>query len=231
MPLRRLTHFTPARNLPHIFRDRRLRGSAEMSQDVRSCFAQTDLARLDGHPDKVCCSFEYPNAFYLNRAKQKGDAVNYPDWVCLLIDKEAASATGTLFCPRNAAAGLGGQLMTGIAGLRACYADEVRGRELYVRGAKHDPKSPTDVQAEVLLPSPIELSVVHAIVFPTHDAAAQEHARAEVLGYALPGIPWRVSAELFRTADVTAAVKQSRYFNETAWTPGGAANADGRSTV
>jgi len=34
----------------------------------------TDLDRLDGHRDKVCCTIEYPNAYYWNKAKDKREA-------------------------------------------------------------------------------------------------------------------------------------------------------------
>lgn len=58
LPLARLTHFTPALNLPSIFADRQLRSVKDLSGDVRACYRATDLQRLDGYPDKVCCSLQ-----------------------------------------------------------------------------------------------------------------------------------------------------------------------------
>ncbi|MBF6340667.1 DUF4433 domain-containing protein [Nocardia abscessus] len=228
MSLSRLTHFTPARNLPHIIKDGKLRGAAELRQDVRACFTETDLARLDGYPHMICSSLQYPNAFYLAIAQAKPNALSYPDWVCLLLNKEVAALEGTLFCPRNAAAG---GVESGVAGLRGCYAPSVlgQGNRVRSRGPRHDPGSPTDVQAEVLLPAPISLSQVHAIVFPTVAAAREERGRLRRFGIPLPSIPWRISPQMFNRQAVTAAVTCSEYFEELAWTPGGVNTVDIRS--
>jgi hypothetical protein len=104
LPLARLTHFTPALNLPSILANRQLRSVKDLTEDVRACYRATDLRRLDGYPDKVCCSLQYPNGFYFDIAQRNSDVVNYPDWVCLLLDKTVAAAQGTLFCARNASA-------------------------------------------------------------------------------------------------------------------------------
>src|SRR5690348_15643795 len=84
LPLARLAHFTPALNLPSIFADRQLRSVKDLCADVRACYRATDLRRLDGYRDKVCCSLQYPNGFYFAIARRNADGVNYPDWVCLL---------------------------------------------------------------------------------------------------------------------------------------------------
>lgn len=91
-PLARLTHFTPALNLPNIVADHQLRSVKNLAEDVRACYRATDLQRLDGYPDKVCCSLQYPNGFYFDIAKRRPDVINYPDWVCLLLDKYVAAA-------------------------------------------------------------------------------------------------------------------------------------------
>lgn len=168
LPLARLTHFTPALNLPGILADRQLRSVKDLSEDVRACYRVTDLQRLDRYPDKVSCSLQYPNGFYFDIARRKPDVINYPDWVCLLLDKTIAAAEGTLFCPRNAAAAAC-HTVPGAAGLYACYAPSVRGHggQTRTRGPQHDPGSPTDVQAEVLVTAPVPLSAIYAIVFPT----------------------------------------------------------------
>jgi hypothetical protein len=223
MPLARLAHFTPSRNLPHIVADERLRSTRELASDVRACYAQTDLDRLDGYPDKICCSLQYPNGFYFAHAKSKRAFTNYPDWVCLLIDKSVAATRGTLFCARNAAASSAGCL-PGVLGLESCYAESVigQGGHTWRRGARHDPASPTDVQAEVLVTSPIPLSAVSAIVVPTEEAAEQENARLVQLGLAPPQhIQWRISPGMFDKYKIAAAVCNSNYFTEAPWEPTG----------
>lgn len=221
LPLARLTHFTPAMNLPHIFADGQIRSVKDLSEDLRACYRATDLQRLDGYPDKVCCSLQYPNGFYFDIARRKSDMINYPDWVLLLLDKSIAAAQGTLFCPRNAAAAAG-QVVPGVRGLRACYAQSVvgQGGRTYVRGPQHDPGSPTDVQAEVLVIAPVPLSAVRAIVFPTEAAARQEHGRLERLGTLPPNeMQWMVSPGMFQKWTIANAVQSSRYFPERFWSP------------
>jgi hypothetical protein len=221
LPLARLTHFTPALNLPSILADRQLRSVKDLSEDVRACYRATDLQRLDGYPDKVSCSLQYPNGFYFDIARSKADVVNYPDWVCLLLDKSIAAAEGTLFCPRNAAAAAG-PIVPGAAGLYACYAGSVRGHggQTRTRGRRHDPGSPTDVQAEVLVTAPVSLSAIYAIVFPTEAAAVEEYGRLDRFDTLPPdGMRWMISPGMFDKWMITAAVLCSRYFPETSWSP------------
>jgi hypothetical protein len=219
LPLARLTHFTPALNLPSILADRQLRSVRDLSEDVRACYRATDLQRLDGYPDKVCCSLQYPNGFYFDIARRKPDVVNYPGWVCLLLDKTIAATEGTLFCPRNAAAG---RPVPGTSGLYACYALSVRGQgeQIRTRRPQHDPGSPTDIQAEVLVTAPVPLSAINAIVFPTEAAALEEYGRLDRFGTLPPnGVRWVISPGMFEKWTITAAVQFSRYFFETAWSP------------
>lgn len=221
MPLARLAHFTPSRNLPHIIADGELRSVTDMRADARACYSATDLQRLDGYPDKVCCSFQYPNGFYFDKARAKRDAVNYPDWVCLLLNKTAAATQGTLFCPRNAAAGRH-LAKPGVEGLQACYAPSVTGQggQTRSRGPRHDPGSATDVQAEVLITAPIPLSMVYSIVVPTKTAAKQEYGRLEQLGLLPPAhVRWIVCGDMFRKWRITNAVFDSQYLTETVWLP------------
>jgi hypothetical protein len=221
LQLARLTHFTPALNLPSIFADRQLRSVKDLSGDARACYRATDLLRLDGYPDKLCCSLQYPNGFYFDIARSNSDVVNYPDWVCLLLDKTVAATEGTLFCPRNAAAAAS-CARPGAVGLHACYALSVRGQggQTRTRGPQHDPGSPTDVQAEVLVTAPVPLSAIHAIVFPTEAAAVEEYGRLDRLGTLPPDdIRWVISPGMFEKWTITAAVQSSHYFPETAWSP------------
>lgn len=217
-PLARLTHFTPARNLPSILEHEELRSSKDLDADVRASYAKSDLERLDGHPEMVCCSLQYPNAFYFRTARAKPIAQNFPDWVCLLLDRNLAAWAGTLFCHRNAAAGRGAYLQRGAAAFLGCYADEVQGKDVYRRGPHHDPGSPTDIQAEVLLPAPIPLSSVTGIVVPSADAAAQEYGRLKQMSLDPSGLSWVVSTGMFDPWSVAKAVQRSVYLPETLWT-------------
>jgi ssDNA thymidine ADP-ribosyltransferase, DarT len=216
----RLTHFTPARNLPHILHDRALRSVEEMAEDVRAAYVATDPDRYDGHSDKISCSLQYPNAYYFRKARERPVALNYPDWACLLLDPSLAARPGTQFCPRNASYGCGSLLAPGAEGLLACYAERVAGSGdvYYDRGPRHDPGSPTDVQAEVLVPAPIPLSHVQAVVLPSAQHVRQERARLRRLQLDPDAVTWVVSAGLFRVPSVVAAVRTGSAILETPWT-------------
>ena len=225
LPLTRLTHFTPALNLPNIIDDGQLRSAKDLSGDVRACYRVTDLKRLDGYPDKICCSLQYPNGFYFDVASRKHDVVNYPDWVCLLLDKAIAARGGTLFCPRNAAAGAA---VRGVAGLDSCYAPAVlgQGSQTRCRGSQHDPASPTDVQAEVLVTAPVPLDAIYGIVFPTEAAAREEYGRLDRFGLLPPErVQWVVSPGMFEKWTIANAVRYSSYFPERIWSPTAAPQA------
>lgn len=219
LPFTRLTHFTPSLNLPSIVADGELRSVKALRDDVRACYRATDLQRLDGYPDKVCCSIQYPNGYYFDIARRKSDVINYPDWVCLLLDKDVVATGGTLFSPRNAAAA-GKRPAPGAAGLQACFAPSVLGQggQTRTRGPRHDPRSPTDVQAEVLVTAPVPLSAIHGIVFPTAAAAEEEYGRLDRFGVLLPDhVQWIISPGMFDKIAIANAVRFGHGLEEAVW--------------
>jgi len=81
----RLCHFTPSRNLAHIAAGEiGILATRNLQQDERSVLNPTDLQRLDGHTGYISCSIEYPNAWYLDRARAQDTL--FRDWV-ILFDK------------------------------------------------------------------------------------------------------------------------------------------------
>lgn len=219
LPFTRLTHFTPSLNLPNIVADGELRSVKALKDDVRACYRATDLQRLDGFPDKVCCSIQYPNGYYFDIARRRHDVINYPDWVCLLLDKGLVTTEGTLFSPRNAAAA-GKRPVPGAAGLQACYAPSVPGQggQMRTRGPRHDPRCPTDVQAEVLATAPVPLSAIHGVVFPTAAAAEEEYGRLDRFGTLPPDeVQWIISPSMFDKIAITNAVRFGHGFAEAVW--------------
>ena len=86
----RLCHLTPLINLVHILAGEGLRSSKSLGADERACFDPQDLLRLDGYPDHISCSIEYPNAWYLRRRRSDATPAQRlaPDWVCILIAPE-----------------------------------------------------------------------------------------------------------------------------------------------
>lgn len=181
----RLCHFTPSRNLAHIASDPRgILASRHLQDDEATVFNPTDKARLDRHTDHVCCSIQYPNAWYFRTAR-KNERL-FLDWVVLLIDAHHLWRTGAMFCPRNAAAGHGQGVRGGVAAFDALFADTVEGRQTYGRGPRHPDFLPTDEQAEVLIPDRIGRDDVHGVVVRDDAQAAREAARLDLAGLTVP---------------------------------------------
>ncbi|MFD9461691.1 DarT ssDNA thymidine ADP-ribosyltransferase family protein [Streptomyces sp. NPDC060027] len=212
----RLTHFTPSHNLFHIFKDGAIRSSKDLAAAAPEYFSPTDKERFDKNPDKVCCSFQYPNGYYLAQARFKPDYVNYPDWVCFLLESELAARPGTLFAPCNAAKQSGALLKAGAQALMDCFAPVSDG---WPRGQNHHPGAATNLQAEVLVPGPIDISSIVSIVVPTASAASTEFARLKIMGLDPTRISWAVSSVLFEKDELSRRVRFGRQIDVQPWAP------------
>jgi hypothetical protein len=213
----RLAHFTPSKNLPHIISDELIRSSKDLADNAPDYFDPTDRERFDQHPDKLCCSMQFPNGYYLAQAREKPVFTNYPDWVCLLLDVTLLERPGTLFSPCNAAKARGAYLKPGGDALMACYAP-VSQPGSWIRGANHHRGAPTDLQAEALVPAPVELSHLEAIVVPSETAAMNEAGRLDQLGMSSAGISWLVSAIFFDRNALSSRIRFGGRIDEKIWT-------------
>ena len=183
----RLCHFTPSRNLGHIANDPHgILASQHLEQDEKTVFNPTDSKRLDGYPDHVCCSIQYPNAWYFRTVR--GQERLFPDWVVLLIEAHYLWHTGTKFCPRNAAAQHGRLIGEGAEAFEALFADAVEGQRPLKRGPHHPLFLPTDEQAEVLIPDRIQRQDVIGIAVRDDMQARREVSRLKLLGQNPPSI-------------------------------------------
>ena len=195
----RLCHFTPARNLAHIITDPRgLLATQHLQKDERTIFNPTDIQRLDGHPDHICCSIQYPNAWYFRKAREKEHL--FPDWVVLLIRSSYLWLPGTKFCPRNAAAGGGYAVSESTDAFEALFATNIDGAygNRYSR-EKKAPCIPTDDQAEVLIPDQVCREDIMAIAVKDKSQAKSEIVRLKMLDVSIPPI---VIAPIFFNASL-----------------------------
>ena len=216
--IRRLCHFTPSRSLAHI-----LAGgvgvlpSRLLAEEERLLFNPTDIQRLDGHIDHICCSIEYPNAWYLDRAKKS--EMLFRDWVVIFIDPDALAADGTLFCPRNAAAGYGVYIAAGYDAFASMFAQAVPGAQGRVRSRTllHLPCSPTDDQAEVLVPDSIPPTKIMAIGVLSDEQAQMERTRLEILGIDVSNLKFVVSPTLFNKNALSASIRAGQRPSEKLW--------------
>jgi len=218
----RLCHFTPSLNLPHILRDGCVRPTSELTADVRACFEQTDLSRLDGHPDCVCCSIEYPNVYYLAQARQRGRFRSFPDWAVLLLACDVLDRPGVLFSQRNAAAGGGRNLIPSASGFLRCYETPVTGAggATFSRSSTHLLACPTDVQAEVLVPGPIGINDLIGVVFPSITQARSELARLRIVGLSLGDRTLIIAPAMFERDALRRAIQGGRRPEEVQWNEG-----------
>ena len=215
----RLCHFTPSRNLAHIASDPRgILASGHLREGETVVFNPTDKVRLDGYPDHVCCSIQYPNAWYFKRAREN-DTV-FPDWVVVLIDARYLWQTGTMFCPRNAAAEQGGLVRGGVAAFDALFADVVEGFSTYRRGPRYPDFLPTDEQAEVLISGEIGHGEVQGIAVRSQEQAAREVSRLELQGLPAPRIV--VVPEFFAPHALSQDLRRGRTPSEPEFYRGGA---------
>ena len=168
----RLCHFTPSRNLAHILSGRQgILASRHLRDDEAAIYNPTDRSRWDGYPNHVCCSIQYPNAWYFRKARLNDEL--FKDWVVLLICAEYLWQPGTKFSPRNAAANTG-SIAEGFKAFEKLF--DVEGTYRFRRGPAHPAFLPTDEQAEVLIPDRISIQDVISVVVKDRDQAAREVA-------------------------------------------------------
>jgi hypothetical protein len=216
----RLCHFTPSRNLPHIVTNQTgILSTWKLRADEQAVFTTTDDQRLDGYGTYVCCSIEYPNAWYLSRARENEKL--FRDWVIVFIRPIYLWAKGTGFCPRNAASGRGQYVGFGPNAFRALYAECVPGAggRLRPRIATLLPCCPTDQQAEVLVPEQIKFTDILGVAVRDCDQARNEIARLELSALSTYVLKFVVAPELFDARSLSRAIQQGRRPAENVWTP------------
>jgi hypothetical protein len=220
----RLCHFTPLRNLVHLASDDAGLLSLRQLAELHGEYDQQDLDRLDQHTDHICCSIEYPNAWYLRQRKLRATPVQrlFPDWVCLTIDPKHLWKCGSRVCVRNAAAE-GGTLIQDISStaLEALYAAEVKGARgrTFVRGSARIPACPTDDQAEVLVHKSIPLADVDTVIVGSVSDARRFHAALRQIGAHVDALRWAIAPTLFDPYPLSSAIRRGSPPVEMPWSP------------
>ena len=213
----RLCHFTPSRNLGHIAEDPRgILASRHLVKDEKAIFNPTDSARLDGFPGHVCCSIQYPNAWYFKTARAQERL--FRDWVVLLIDPHYLWHTDTKFCPRNAAAGHGRLVGDGADAFEGLFAKATEGQRTFRRGPRHPSFLPTDEQAEVLIPDHVERRDVVGIVVRDEAQAKRELSRLKLLGRRSP--PITIASDFFEPNRLSGLLRTGQIPVERGYPPG-----------
>jgi hypothetical protein len=160
--------------------------TSNLRSDERSVINATDLERLDGHNGHICCSIQYPNAWYFRKARRQERL--FPDWVVLFISPHYLWAEGAVFCPFNAATGCGRHLGAGAVAFDALFVDsttDTQGRT-YCRGSTHPAFLPTNEQAEVLVPDQIDEGDILGVAVADEAQARRDLAALRILNVPLP---------------------------------------------
>jgi hypothetical protein len=214
----RICHFTASRNLPHILEDRAgIFCTSKLQNDEKAVFNITDEYRHDGNLDFVCCTIEYPNAWYLRKA---ADAEKlFKDWVLLFIKPHYLFQESTEFCPHNAARGGGSNLKAGFEAYNSLFDHEVRGYQTYVRDSHQLACSPTDDQAEIHVFERIRLADIVGVGVRTIAQAKNEFARLKLAGHDPTVLKFLVVPELFDAYSLSRYIRLGRRPSETSWLP------------
>lgn len=214
----RICHFTPSRNLVHILTDEvGILATKHLQANERDIFTQTDLKRLDGHAGHICCSIEYPNAWYFDEAKSKD--ILFTDWVVLFVKSKYLWMPGTRFCSRNAASGFGAAIAEGETAFMSMFAQSVSGAggNTFKRYNSHLACCPTDNQAEVLVPDLIGISDIIGIAVPNEKQARNEAARLEILGIPEDKYKFIIAPDLFDKRKLSNLIRSGKRPNEIPW--------------
>lgn len=225
----RLAHFTPTRNLVHIASGDGLKSTMMLEEEERAEFNPMDLERLDGYPDHISCTIEYPNSYYVNKKRERarGEQRIFPNWVCLLLSPKRLWAESTLLCPHNAAGWGGTQVSGGLKCFMSMFADEVKApRNTWIRQKQPD-CCPTDAQAEVLIHRQVPLQEVLGIVVESASQAADTYVILDQLGVATADFPLFVSPDFYLPGRLAARLRAGQRPVEEAWHP--PANASGEA--
>lgn len=216
----RLCHFTPSRNLLHIATDPNgILSTARLQAEEKTVFNATDLARYDGFPDHVCCSIQYPNAWYFRTAR--GNENLFADWVVLLIKPDHLWAAGTKFSDRNASANRGAQVGEGADVFESIFKNRVVGAQgrIFTRAIAHPTWLPTDEQAEVLIPDRVAREDILGVAVASVSQAKREIARLKLLKTFIP--PLVIAPDFFSPYELSSQLRNGRVPPETLFHPGG----------
>lgn len=207
----RLCHVTQARNLPHIFESGALLSTSTLTAESLPS-NPNDPQRLDGYQDHISCSVEYPNAWYLRQVRSR--ELLFRDWVVLEVAVEVLWSVACHFSPVNAATAGGAYILGGIDGFTRLYDPAPVGSR-QSRQLLHLDACATDDQAEVLVPSPIPLDQVRAVVAPSEERAQVERSRLAQAGLDPGLLSWKSSPTVFDPHALAGRIRSGERCEET----------------
>lgn len=173
----RLCHFTKIKSLIHIFSSEDgILASDSIRPDVKSVI---DTERYDGELDYICCSVEYPNSWFLNKAKRDNSDKIFNDWCVIYIDLDILKIRRAKCCPCNASTCHGKFIGEDAERL---FEDHVEYKMDFFREKQMLKSCPTDSQAEILIRKNIPCDRIIGIALGTENEAKRVYAIMKTLG-------------------------------------------------
>lgn len=167
----RLCHFTKLQSLTHIISsDSGILPSNSIRSDIKNV---TDLARYDGELECICCSIEYPNSWFLQKAIANNTNKIFRDWLTIYISLDILNQNDAKFCPCNASTGYGRYITNDINKL---FADHVCCKRTYNRTPNMLDCCPTDGQAEILIKHCIPRRYINGFAVGNEDMAKRVYS-------------------------------------------------------
>ena len=204
----------------HIANGGGLFSTQQLEERERDTFNKQDHKRLDGHPDYISCSIEYPNAWYGRQrfSDPSGAAPLFPDWVCLTVEPKHLWADTTLFSPRNAAADGGTHIGSGLDAFEALYKPSVlgAGNRTFTRG-RLPSACPTDDQAEVLVHQHVPLEDIQHVVVADEAQAKRTFLGLRQLGLSEDTFGFLVCPEVFDPYKLSGLLRSGARPTEVDW--------------
>ena len=173
----RLCHFTKLQSLTHIISSESgVLASNSIRPDIKNL---TDKARYDGELDYVCCTVEYPNSWFLQKAMDNDAGTIFRDWLTLYVDLNILKLKVAKFCPCNASTEWGKYITDDV---NALFANPVRCKKEFYREPNMLSCCPTDGQAEILIKDSIPRAYIIGIAIGNEDVAGRIYAMLKTCG-------------------------------------------------
>lgn len=173
----RLCHFTKLQSLAQIVStETGILPSSSIRSDTKNV---TDKERYDGELECVCCSVEYPNSWFLQKAMINNTDKIFRDWLTIYIDLNILNLNNAKFCPCNASTDWGRYITNDI---RALFADSVRCKRIYYRTPSMLSCCTTDGQAEILIKDGIPRQYISGFAVGDKNMAGRVYAMLETCG-------------------------------------------------
>lgn len=207
----RLIHFTPMLNLISIAQQQALLSVSELEKFnsehwelyLKDYIQSNDNLRLDGMRDHINISIEHPNELLFTRFREKYANAMFSPWCVLALKPELLWHEGTLLSVGNAAsrasrvAGFDGSFSK----FETLFAPSVASRNVYgsrvLTREGLAPSHPTDVQAEVLVPKRVPVSMITALYFEDQESMIISKGAFSAIGLSL-SVEWGVLPSLFQ---------------------------------